>query len=325
MITETLFRAYVPLLVWPGLGLLLFRLLPQTFPRWLGRALYWVGVPLELLSLARRADFSGNVGLTPLFVVVALLVGLLLAECNWRGLSWLRRGRWWDTKATDDWPDHRASRGSLVLCSILGNTGFVGLAIAPILVSEQYLSWIVFYSIAHNIIGTYGLGVFCASRYGRADAQQGWWQQLRDVLTVPSLWGFGLGLATRSLVLPPPIEAGLHNSIWVIIPSALVLMGMRLSQVQGWSSVKLAVLPTLTRVLVTPLLIGLMATAIGITGEARLALVLMSGMPSAFASLILAEEYDLDRDLVASGVAVSSVAIIGVIPLWLALFAPLSG
>lgn len=312
--TETLFRAYLPLLLWPGLGLLLFRLLPQIFPRLLGRALYWIGVPLELFSLARQADFSGSVGLTPGFVIGALFLGLILAEINWRGLNWL------GAIATDA----RASRGSFVLCSILGNTGFVGLAIAPILVSEQYLSWIVFYSIAHNIIGTYGLGVFCASRFGQADAQQGWWRQLRDVLTVPSLWGFALGLATRSLFLPEPIEAGLHSSIWVIIPSALVLMGMRLSQVQGWKSVKLAILPTLTRVLLTPLLVGLAATAIGITGDARLALVLMSGMPSAFASLILAEEYDLDRDLVASGVAISSVAIIGVIPLWLVLFAPLA-
>ncbi len=310
--TETLFRAYMPLLLWPGLGLLLFRLLPQTFPRLLGRVLYWVGVPLELFSLARRADFSGSVGLTPGFVIGALFLGLILAEINWRGLSWL------GAIATDA----RASRGSFVLCSILGNTGFVGLAIAPILVSEQYLSWIVFYSIAHNIIGTYGLGVFCASRFGQTEAQQGWWRQLRDVLTVPSLWGFALGWATRSLFLPEPIEAGLHSSIWVIIPSALVLMGMRLSQVQGWKSVKLAVFPTLTRVLLTPLLIGLAATAVGIIGDARLALVLMSGMPSAFASLILAEEYDLDRDLVASGVAISSVAIIGVIPLWLVLFAP---
>ncbi|MGP1383366.1 MAG: AEC family transporter [Thainema sp.] len=308
--TETLFRAYMPLLLWPGLGLLLFRLLPQTFPRLLGRALYWVGVPLELFSLARRADFSGSVGLTPGFVVVALFIGLILAEINWRGLSW-------SGKLT---ADGRASRGSLVLCSILGNTGFVGLAIAPILVGEQYLSWIVFYSIVHNIIGTYGLGVFCASRYGRANTQPGWWRPLRDVLTVPSLWGFALGLATRSLFLPEPLEVGLHRSIWVIIPCALVLMGMRLSQVQGWKSVKLAIFPTLTRVLLTPLLIGLMVTALGISGDARLALVLMSGMPSAFASLILAEEYDLDRDLVASGVALSSIAIIGVIPLWLVLF-----
>lgn len=310
--TETLVRAYMPLFLWPGLGLLLFRLLPQAFPRLLGRALYWVGVPLELFSLARRADFSGSVGLTPGFVIGALVLGLVLSEVNWRGLSWL------GAIATDA----RASRGSFVLCSILGNTGFVGLAIAPILVSEEYLSWIVFYSIAHNIIGTYGLGVFCASCFGQTDVQQGWWRQLRDVLTVPSLWGFALGWATRSLLLPEPIEAGLHGSIWVIIPSALVLMGMRLSQVQGWKSVKLAVVPTLTRVLLTPLLIGLAATAVGITGDARLALVLMSGMPSAFASLILAEEYDLDRDLVASGVAISSIAIIAVIPLWLLLFAP---
>jgi len=48
---------------------------------------------------------------------------------------------------------------------------------------------------------------------------------------------------------------------------------------------------------------------------------LMSGMPSAFAGLILAEEYELDRDLIASSIALSTGALLMTIPLWLGLFA----
>ena len=46
----------------------------------------------------------------------------------------------------------------------------------------------------------------------------------------------------------------------------------------------------------------------------------MSGMPTAFAGLILAEEYDLDRELTASSVALSTGALLITIPLWLTLF-----
>ena len=42
---DTLFDAYLPLVLWTGLGLIAFRFVPQAFPRFLGRALYWVGVP----------------------------------------------------------------------------------------------------------------------------------------------------------------------------------------------------------------------------------------------------------------------------------------
>lgn len=337
--TETLLRAYIPLLLWPGLGVLLFRVLPDTFPRFLGRALYWVGVPLEIFSLIRRASLSGEVGLTPAIAVGALITGLLLAEMSWRGLSWLAGVKsetfpiavWNPLRATIDGVGAEASsldsqvgnqrslQGSFTLTSMLGNTGFVGLAIVPTLVNDAYLSWLVFYSVAHSILGSYGLGVFVASHFGRAD-RPGGWQRLKDVALVPSLWAFGLGLATRSLPLPNLIETGLEKSIWVIIPLALLLMGMRISQVRSWQSCQLALVPSVIKVGLVPLGVGCVTVAMGLPKQACLALVLMSGMPSAFANLILAEEYELDRDLIATTIAMTTSLILVMIPCWLWLF-----
>jgi hypothetical protein len=78
-----------------------------------------------------------------------------------------------------------------------GNTGFIGLAIAPLLVGEQALKLVVFYSITQNVLGTYGLGVFLASYFGRSSQENCWWIQIRDVLCVPSLWAFTIGFLTR--------------------------------------------------------------------------------------------------------------------------------
>jgi malate permease and related proteins len=44
--------------------------------------------------------------------------------------------------------------------------------------------------------------------------------------------------------------------------------------------------------------------------------VLMSGMPCAFAGLILAEEYHLDGNLVASSIIVSTLIFLAMIPVW---------
>jgi len=43
-------------------------------------------------------------------------------------------------------------------------------------------------------------------------------------------------------------------------------------------------------------------------------------MPSAVASLILAEEYTLDRDSASSSIALSTIGLLSIIPLWLSLF-----
>ncbi|NMF85663.1 AEC family transporter [Nodosilinea sp. P-1105] len=322
--SHSLVNVYLPLLFWPGLGLLLSRLLPVDFPRLLGRLLYWLGIPLEIFALAHGTDFSQNTGLAPLFTVVAVVLGLGLGLVTLWGIRWAEQARSTLTGEAGGeqqlvWADN-PRQGSFLLGAMIGNTGFVGLAIVPALVSGPYLGWAVFYSVTQNVVGTYGLGVLVASYFGRGLHAQSRWQQVQDVLTVPSLWAFGLGYLSHRWVLPDWVEVPLGGSVWVVIALALMLMGMRFRQIQGWQSLRLAIAPTLIKILVLPAMVGVVALAARLPLDACRVLVLMAGMPSAFGGLILAEEYDLDRELASSNIALSSLALLVTIPLWLALF-----
>jgi len=138
--SDTLVQAYLPLFFWTGLGLLSFRWLPDGFPRFLGRSLYWVGVPLQIFTLARQTHFSERVELAPSMVIFSLLSGMGLA---WVGLQLVRQMSY-DLSAepaahaalNEGWHDP-ARRGSFVIASMLGNTGFVGLAIAPSFIDQK--------------------------------------------------------------------------------------------------------------------------------------------------------------------------------------------
>ncbi|MBD1874048.1 AEC family transporter [Nodosilinea sp. FACHB-131] len=342
---DSLIQAYLPLVIWVGLGAGLGRFLPAELPRLLGRGLYWVGIPLEIFALARQTHFAEDTGLAPMYTVVSLGLGLGLGLA---GLTVVRSltapipveaaaelgvapgpellspsqvedlSLWSDT-ATMTWID-KPRQGSFVLASMLGNTGFVGLAIVPTLVSGPYLGWAVFYSVTQNVVGTYGLGVFIASWFGRGAHAQSRWQQLRDVVTVPSLWAFGLGSVSQVWDWPSLVDDALHQSMWLVIPVALVLMGLRLSQLQGWSSLQPALAPAMLKVLVLPAIVGAVTLGAGLPRDAVLVLVLMSGMPCAFAGLILAEEYDLDQELAAASIALSTGGLLLTIPLWLLVF-----
>lgn len=346
--TDSLLHAYLPLFAWTGLGVVLFRFLPDTFPRWLGRALYWVGVPLEILALTRRTQFSLQASIVPVMTITLLTSGLLVASFSLRAI------RWWIGRSVADldaskpplllnstaalatstlphisdielepatltWND-RSRQGAFLLSSMLGNTGFVGLAIVPVFISTPYLGWVVLYGITHNLFGTYGYGVLVSSYFSRQTSLSQWWMTLRDVLTVPSLWAFALGMLTHAWAVPSAVETGLQATVWIVIPAALVLMGMRISQLQGWKSLRLALIPTLIKVLVLPGLAGLLLTLMGMTNDGRLTLVLMAGMPTAFAGLILAEEYNLDRELISSSIVMTTLLLCLTIPLWLLLF-----
>jgi malate permease and related proteins len=309
---DTLLQAYTPLIFWTGLGILAVRFLPSAFPHWLGRGLYWIGVPIEIFALARQTNFDERAQLAPVVTISSLLFGL--------GLSWIGLQIW------QKWQPDRATptpglTGSLLLCAMLGNTGFVGLAVVPFFVSETDVSWAILYSVTQNVFGTYGLGVLVSSYYGRqGTGTNQWWSQLQDLVRVPSLWGFALGAIARSIPFPEIVESSVHAAIWVVIPGAFILMGIRLSQIQGWQSLKLALLPALVKTIVMPTVVGIVTTTIGLSGDSQLGLVLMSGMPCAFAGLILAEEYGLDGNLVASSIIVSTPIFLLMIPVWLYLY-----
>lgn len=309
---ESLFQAYMPLIGWTGLGFLIVRFLPQSFPHLLGRSLYWVGVPCEIFALARRTGVLADTRLAPIITVISILLGLALGYIS---LYFCQKSKNLSKLSTPGF------QGSWLLCSMLGNTGFIGLSVVPFLVDEQSLPWAVFYSVTQNVVGTYGLGVLVASYYGRQlGSDRPWWQLFRDLITVPSLWGFTLGFSTRSVEFAVPIENALHTSVWVVIAGAFILMGIRLSQINGWQSLRLASIPAALKTIVMPGILGVATLAIDLPHQARLALVIMAGVPSAFAGLILSEEYDLDRDLVASSIIISTGIFLVMIPVWIYLF-----
>ncbi|TAD79247.1 MAG: AEC family transporter [Oscillatoriales cyanobacterium] len=332
---EALLHAYTPLLLWTGLGLLVCRWLPASWPRFLGRSLYWVGVPLEVFSLARHTHFSTQMGLAPAGAALAVVLGALLA---FAGLYYAARGS--DRALTDPhrlaiatngaaiepiapaplWWQQPATRGSYVLSAMLGNTGFVGLAIAPLFLDADSAGFPAFYAISQNVLGTYGLGVWVASSFSNGSGSRSVLQQVQTLCRVPSLWGFALGVVSQPFTLPPAIETITHGSVGFVIPTAFVLMGIRLGQLQGWDCLRVAAVPAFLKTIAVPALLGLGAIAAGIDPQLRLGLVLMSGMPTAFACLILAEEYDLDRATIATSIALTTALVLVAIPVWLLLF-----
>lgn len=329
---EILFRAYTPLLLWPGLGWLVYRVIPHKFPKLLGQALYWVGVPLQLLVLGRQTELSPEGRVIPLIAVGVVLATIALAQLCWWGLQQLSkfiitlpqerqnfflRSLFVPVKMLD-----QTTQGSFILAALLSNTGFVGLTITQVLFGPVNNDLAVLYSVTNNVIGTYGIAVFIASYFGAQSAQKGrGWRQVRDVLLVPSIWTFIIGFNTRTIPLPAEVETGLNQAVWVVIALALLLVGLRLASLKEWGSFKLAIIPTLLKVLIVPLFVGLSANYFGMSREACLVLTIMSGTPTGLSVLILAEVYDLNRDLATCTIALSFMGMLFALPLWLAWFA----
>ncbi len=293
--------------LWLFLGAIIYRkkiVGPRT-PKVLGRSLYWIGMPIQIFFLARKSHFSEIVWLPPLAMVTALLLGLV---ATWFILRYLSQ------------PKNKKEVGGFVLSSILGNTGFIGLALIPPLINQQYWSWVVLYGIAHNILGSYGLGAFIAGYFSPLVKERCWQQQFKNLLLLPSLWACAVGLMTRELPLPNLVDIAVSHAVLLLIPGAFILIGMELSKLNQWQNLRSGIFPTLVKMLIIPGIIGLVLTSLGIGGDKRLVLVLMSSMPTAFASLILSEAYNLDRNVATSSILLSTLSLPVVLSFWLVIF-----
>lgn len=299
-----LFYLYLPLLSWSLLGWLLGRYLPQTAPTYLGRFLFWVGIPFSILGFLRGADLSGQIWLAPLFAWLAIFLGA--------GLAWL-----WIRQRSLSKP----TQGSFLLASMVGNTGYLGFPVTLALVGQKFFVWALFYDLLGSSLGTWGLGVIVASWAGQDSHLLFQKSAKRSHLGLvflknPALWSFGLGLTTRHVPLPQWAESSLHGFAWGVIALALVLIGMRLSQLPSLDRLDLAVWSLVIKMLLVPLVLGISLPLFQITGSVQEVLVLQMAMPPAFSTLILAETYELDKNLTVTALAVGSIGLLVTLPLW---------
>jgi predicted permease len=314
-----LLRLYIPLGAGIGAGLALGMLLSRVSPHrgtpqgldfrvplGLGKFLFWVGIPLSIVGFMRRADLSGNLYLAPVVAWAAILLGLL---CS----------RLWISTHRQPWA--RPTQGSFSLASMLGNTGYIGYPVVLLLpqLGVGVFGWALFYDALGTLLGSYGLGAILAAEMSQQPQPLGqqWSNRLRAVGQNPIILAFALGLGLKAITLPPWLDRHLYHLAWAIVVLSLILMGLRIQQIRSWQHLPRAAVAIVIKMLVLPLAVGLGLTALGIDGAPRLVMTLQAGMPCAFSNLVLAEAYNLDRDLSVTCVGLSSAVLLLTLPLWL--------
>ncbi len=219
-----LLELYLPLVGLSLLGFILGGKLPKVFPAYLGKFLFWIGVPITIVAFLRKADLSGPIWIAPVIAWAAILLGAGLA---W---AWIKRQAYLKKSVPTSWS--QPTQGSFLLAAMVGNTGYLGYPVTLAIVGTQYFGWALCYDLLGSTLGSYGLGVALAARFGRG--VQSHWQLAQVILINPALWSFGFGLGVRNLPLPTVAEQVLHELAWIIVALSLVLIGMRLSKLNSW-------------------------------------------------------------------------------------------
>ncbi|KAF3885647.1 MULTISPECIES: AEC family transporter [Nostocales] len=286
------------------LGYILGRKSPETVPTLVGRFLFWVGVPISIVIFLRKADLSGPIWIAPAIAFLAILLGAFLAWLGIKGLT-----HWTNTTP------QKSTQGSFLLAAMVGNTGYIGYPVTLSIVGTQYFAWALFYDLLGTTLAAYGLGVALAARFG--DNARNHAQVLQAIFINPALWSFGFGFLLRQIQIPQTIDFCLEIVAWCSVALSLVLIGMRLSKLNSWHSFPKATISVGIKMLVVPLLVSSILPLFGLTGAVAQVILLQMAMPPAFATLVLAETFNLDRDLAVTALAMGTMLLLFTLPLWL--------
>lgn len=194
---------------------------------------------------------------------------------------------------------------ALAVVAAFGNAGNFGLAVTRFAFGETVVApAAVFFAFSSLAVYTVGVAVASAGR-------RPWREVLRHGLTLPTTYALVIAIAFQFLrwPVPEPIERAAGLLSQGAIPVMLSLLGMQMALVTSWPRSRLVLVgvAAILQLVFSPLIAALLASALGLEGPVRQAVILESAMPTAVIVTILCTEYDLDPALASAAVLATTL------------------
>ena len=197
-----------------------------------------------------------------------------------------------------------ASLRAFLMVVMFSNGGNYGLPVVRFAFGAEALTYATVFFLAGSVI-TYVTGAFFAgSRRGRIAGA------LDKVWRMPSLYGVALALVVLAVGRPVP-EAMMRPVAMLsdaALPVMILVLGMQLERAVWPARPGIVIWAVGISLLAAPFVALGLASLLGISGPARQAAVILSSMPVAVVTTILALEFDLSPEFVTSAVFLSTVA-----------------
>ena len=276
----------LPIFAIAGIGFLLARKL-QTSVRTLSHVVFYALVPCLGFRLLVTSQMTGSqVGRMALMAILVTAAMGVLARI---AAIPLRLSR----------PDLSA----FLLVAMFSNGGNYGLPVVLFAFGTEALSHATVYFVTSSIL-TYTVGVFLAAA-GRRSVSKA----LSGITRIPALYGvaaalivIGTGISVPEALMRP---VGLLSD--AALPTMVLVLGMQLERATIPDRPFVVAVAVVLSLIAAPLVALGLAAALGLTGPARQAGVILASMPVAVVTTILALEFEISPAFVTSAVFVSTL------------------
>jgi len=193
---------------------------------------------------------------------------------------------------------------AFMMVVMFSNGGNYGLPVVRFAFGSEALTYATIFFLTGSVT-TYVGGAFFASSHRSKLAGT-----LEKVWKMPSLYGIAAALAVLAIGKPVPDAVMRPVSLLsdAALPVMILVLGMQLERAVWPARPGIVMLAVGISLLIAPLVAIGFSSVLGVSGPARQAAVILSSMPVAVVTTILALEFELSPDFVTSAVFVSTVA-----------------
>ena len=294
------FDAFALMLAMLALGMLFARLrvFPEGAADTLNLVVLYVCLPAAILVYVPRLRFEPD-----LLGLVA--VPWLLAAASWLLLRLLA-------------PRMRLRRdelGVLLLCTMLGNTSYIGYPMIEALLGAQALPYAVVYDQFGTFVMLSTLGLVVLARYGGDEPPTAGAIALR-IARFPPVWALLFGLTLMPEHPPAWIAAALGQLAGVMLMLVMLAVGLTVQLRLPRDEIAPLALGLALKLAVLPALALALALAFGLEGDMRHVAVLESAMPTMVTAAALAISHRMAPRLAAALVGYGIVLAMATLPAW---------
>jgi malate permease and related proteins len=193
---------------------------------------------------------------------------------------------------------------AFLMVVMFSNGGNYGLPVVRFAFGSEALTYATIFFLTGSVT-TYVVGaMFAGSRRGKLAGA------LDKIWRMPSLYGVTLALIV--LAVGRPVPETIMRPVALLsdaaLPVMILVLGMQLERAVWPARPGIVILAVGISLLAAPLVALGLASLLGISGAARQAAVILSSMPVAVVTTILALEFELAPEFVTSAVFISTIA-----------------
>ncbi|HRN85750.1 MAG TPA: AEC family transporter [Candidatus Dojkabacteria bacterium] len=298
-------ESLLPLIIIAIIGFIVgqTKILPKEFPKEVNKFLFYVALPIFLLGSFSDFNRSDVKDLIPYILVNILIISVLYVT------YYVVINR---TKLD------KKDVASTITPSFVGNSIYFGFPVLTTVLGSEYIPYGVIYVSFVTTVDF--LGMFLTSKLtGKSfDAKKQLQKFIKTPLLIASFIGFIFMLTNVAL---PQIVLDITQSFGSIIgPLIFISFGMSFSYKAILGNIRLPLVVAFNKLILLPLATYLVVYYIFPLPEiAAQASVVIACMPSAFFNLVIADNYDTNKDITIASILLNSMLFFIVSIFWISL------